>query len=342
MGNGTPSATLAPSWQEGNPRWWNGCRFGLSPAQLRAAAQHPCGCKTMCFLWRRNEPAVTKATPNTPAMSRSWIKIETHTPHKPEICAIASSLRMDPDTVMGKLVRLWSWAEMNVGNDNVARVTIEFLDMMIGRKGFSAALERAGWLKQCDEGLIFPNFSRHNGKAAKVRAQTAVRVSKHRAGKRLGNDSAVTETMERSPATPGSDLNNGLLPDNNISVENIDNVQSMNELAADRHALEITNAPTEEGVSSEAGEFATATADVSDSNVSKGVTGTFPDCSDRETQVPVNEAETEEGPPPSPPQFPETAPPGPGGNERRGSRPSRQTTSRSLPPAEPPEQPLLF
>lgn len=113
-------------------------------------------------------------------MRRSWIKIETNTPDKPEICVIASQLRLDSDTVMGKLIRLWAWAELNVSDCNETAVTFEFIDKLAGKKGFAAALEKAGWLKRQGEMLVFPNFSRHNGRAAKSRAQTAQRVSRHR------------------------------------------------------------------------------------------------------------------------------------------------------------------
>jgi hypothetical protein len=116
-------------------------------------------------------------------MRRSWIKIETNTPDKPEVCIIASQLRMDSDAVMGKLVRLWAWAELNVSGNNDTSVTLEFLDKVVGKKGFSAALIKAGWLKESKERLEFPNFSRHNGREAKGRAQTALRVSRHRAKK---------------------------------------------------------------------------------------------------------------------------------------------------------------
>lgn len=116
-------------------------------------------------------------------MRRSWIKIETNTPDKPEVCIIASQLRMDSDAVMGKLVRLWAWAELNVSGNNDTSVTLEFLDKVVGKKGFSAALIKAGWLKEMEERLEFPNFSRHNGREAKGRAQTALRVSRHRAQK---------------------------------------------------------------------------------------------------------------------------------------------------------------
>ncbi len=132
-------------------------------------------------------------------MRRSWIKIETNTPDKPEICVIASQLRLDTDAVMGKLVRLWAWAELNVSDRNETSVTAEFLDKVAGKKGFSAALEKAGWLQRKGEGLIFPNFERHNGRAAKGRAQTALRVSRHRKRKSKGEDTGTEEALPSAP-----------------------------------------------------------------------------------------------------------------------------------------------
>lgn len=44
-------------------------------------------------------------------MASSWIKVEVITPDKPEIFQIAELLNIDPDAVLGKLVRIWAWAD---------------------------------------------------------------------------------------------------------------------------------------------------------------------------------------------------------------------------------------
>jgi hypothetical protein len=129
-------------------------------------------------------------------MRCSWVKIETKTPDKPEICIIASQLRLDADAVMGKLVRLWAWAEMNVSDSNETSVTMEFLDKLAGKKGFSAAMEKAGWLQRKGDKLIFPNFERHNGRGAKGRAQTALRVSRHRKRKSENGPNVTNEAIQ--------------------------------------------------------------------------------------------------------------------------------------------------
>jgi hypothetical protein len=127
-------------------------------------------------------------------MRRPWIKIEICTPDKPEICSLATQLRMDDDAVVGKLVRLWSWAELNRINPNDLGVTKEFIDKIVGRKGFASALEKTGWLIETDEKLSFRNFKRHNSPVAQNKALTAKRVARHRLRK-----AAVTEKVTDEP-----------------------------------------------------------------------------------------------------------------------------------------------
>ena len=100
---------------------------------------------------------------------------------------------------MGKLIRLWSWAELNVSKSNETSVTLEFLDKLVGKKGFSLAMIKAGWLIQRPNGLEFPNFSYHNGRAAKGRAQTALRVSRHRAQKAQSEFSTKEVEIAETP-----------------------------------------------------------------------------------------------------------------------------------------------
>jgi hypothetical protein len=127
-------------------------------------------------------------------MRRPWIKIETCTPDKPEICSLSTQLKLDEDTVVGKLVRLWSWAELNRIDPNDLGVTKEFIDKVVGRKGFAAALEKTGWLNETDENLSFRNFKRHNSPVAQNKALTAKRVARHRLRK-----AAVTEKVTDEP-----------------------------------------------------------------------------------------------------------------------------------------------
>ncbi|HHQ4306221.1 TPA: hypothetical protein ACSP7Y_002217 [Serratia fonticola] len=121
-------------------------------------------------------------------MASSWIKIEVITPDKPEVYQLAEILDIDPDAALGKLIRLWAWADQQTidGNAkcNAACVTKNAVDRITFVRGFAEALIQVGWLAMEGNSLIFPNFERHNGNSSKKRALTNDRVTKMREMKR--------------------------------------------------------------------------------------------------------------------------------------------------------------
>jgi len=117
----------------------------------------------------------------------SWIKLETHIFDKLEIFKIAEELNIDPDSVVGKCCRVWSWFDLNTVNGVTPSVTESLLDRYCGIKGFCNAMLKAGWMEKDDTNLYLPNYDRHNSQTAKDRALTAKRVSKHRKNK-ISND----------------------------------------------------------------------------------------------------------------------------------------------------------
>lgn len=56
-------------------------------------------------------------------MAGDWIKFETTTPDKPEVDRIATVLDVDPDAVVGKLIRFWIWADQQALDGNAVSVT---------------------------------------------------------------------------------------------------------------------------------------------------------------------------------------------------------------------------
>ena len=132
-------------------------------------------------------------------MAGDWIKIEHWTPDKPEVFRIADALGIDPDAVVGKLVRIWNWADQQTFDGNAESVTSSLLDRITGVNGFATALEKVGWVRADSDGLHFVNFDRHNGKTAKTRALSTKRVQKHRESvtemKRDSNDTSVTPEL---------------------------------------------------------------------------------------------------------------------------------------------------
>jgi len=113
-------------------------------------------------------------------MSGDWMKIEISLPDKPEVWEIAQILNLDPDAVVGKLIRVWRWFDQHSTDGNAPAVTELLLKREIGVTGFTEAMETVGWFKHTKAGVTMPMFDRHNTKSAKNRALTKRRVDKHR------------------------------------------------------------------------------------------------------------------------------------------------------------------
>jgi len=122
-------------------------------------------------------------------MAGDWMKIELELPDKPEVHSIAAMLNIDPDAVVGKLIRIWQWFDKHTTDGNAFGVTYSLPDRISGVSGFAEAMVFVGWLEQNDKTLTMPKFDRHTSNSAKTRAQTQKRVAKIR------NAATVTEAL---------------------------------------------------------------------------------------------------------------------------------------------------
>lgn len=124
-------------------------------------------------------------------MAGDWIKFEKSTMDKPEVIEMADILGIDPDAVIGKLLRVWSWFDSHSADGN-APVTLEaLLNRITNISGFCDAMEKVGWLEKTHGHLQVRNYDRHNGKSAKSRGQTKNRVESLRSC----NASSVTKAL---------------------------------------------------------------------------------------------------------------------------------------------------
>jgi hypothetical protein len=131
-------------------------------------------------------------------MAGDWIKMEMELSDKPEVHYIANALTLDPDAVVGKLFRVWSWFNKHTVDGNAHGVTFLLVDRICGVTGFGEAMSFAGWLEQRDKVLHMPNFEYHTSESAKKRALTAKRVANHKAKSNAeGNAASVTSALPR-------------------------------------------------------------------------------------------------------------------------------------------------
>ena len=114
-------------------------------------------------------------------MAGEWIKVELHLPEKPEVLQIATLTKMDPDLVVGKLLKIWGWASRNCNGDGVTHIAaLAHLNALASHEGFAESMVEAGWLRVKDAKITFVNFDRHCSQTAKERALGTRRVNKHR------------------------------------------------------------------------------------------------------------------------------------------------------------------
>lgn len=139
-------------------------------------------------------------------MAGDWMKIELELPDKPEVHAISAMLNLDPDCVVGKLIRVWQWFDKHTVDGNAYGVTYSLPDRISGVTGFGEAMSFVGWLEQHDKTLVMPKFDRHTSESAKQRALTAKRVAKKRNAD--SNAANVTKTLpeKRRDLNTGSEL----------------------------------------------------------------------------------------------------------------------------------------
>ena len=114
-------------------------------------------------------------------MAGEWLKVEHHVAEKPEVLLIAAKCKMDPDLVVGRLIKVWAWASRNCpagGRTTIA--ALQHLNTIGGHECFAESMVEAGWLKVKDTEITFVNFDRHISQSAKERALNAANKAKHR------------------------------------------------------------------------------------------------------------------------------------------------------------------
>jgi hypothetical protein len=110
-------------------------------------------------------------------MAGDWIKMRIGLADDPAVIAISRATKLDADTVVGKLHCIWGWADQNTADGRLDGVPASWIDTKVGKRGFAAAMASTNppWLIIEDSGVTIPRFDRHNGKAAKSRADALER-----------------------------------------------------------------------------------------------------------------------------------------------------------------------
>lgn len=134
-------------------------------------------------------------------MAGDWIKIRTELINDLDVMDICEATTLDEYEVVGRLVKLWGWANHNTTDGYLRKMTPARLDKFVNHVGFASALLDAAWLVEAKDGMAIPNWQKHNGSGAKVRAEAAARQAASRS-----RHKSVTKSCDKSvtPVTGAS------------------------------------------------------------------------------------------------------------------------------------------
>jgi hypothetical protein len=121
-------------------------------------------------------------------VSADWIAVEIDLRDKPEVWAIAEALGLDPDAVVGKLIRVWGWFDKQTTDGHARRVTFSVLNDKAGVTGFAEAMQAEGWLVKADGAIVMPKFELKHGASGKARLLGTRRKQAQRAREAVAGD----------------------------------------------------------------------------------------------------------------------------------------------------------
>lgn len=149
-------------------------------------------------------------------MAGDWIKMRLDLQTHPKVVRILSATKSDKFRAIGGLHAVWSVFDTHSADGELSGYTPETLDHIIGWPGFANAMIGVGWLSfDGVETLSLPEFSEHNGKSGKRRAEDTKRKREERentknVAQNLGQSSDRNgtreekrrEDKEQAPAAP--------------------------------------------------------------------------------------------------------------------------------------------
>lgn len=131
-------------------------------------------------------------------MANDWIKMRCDLQTHPKVVRMVSATGADRFRVIGGLHAAWSVFDVHCTDGKLTGYTPELLDQIIGWPGLSGAMLSVGWLGFDGEALVMPEFSEHNGKGAKRRAEDTK-------GKRERRESAKSPQEVRDMSAKDAD-----------------------------------------------------------------------------------------------------------------------------------------
>jgi len=135
----------------------------------------------------------------------AWIEVHDTLPDHRKTLDAAEALKMDPDMVVGKLIRLWTWALNNREDGNIKARDAQLVADVMRFRGKAQrlldALVATGFLDRTEDGYEIHDWDQHvcmlREKREKIRSQNRERVKRYRAQKKQENTTECNALQER-------------------------------------------------------------------------------------------------------------------------------------------------
>lgn len=153
-------------------------------------------------------------------MAGDWIKMRTDLHDDAEVRQIARELDLGGDlfAVVGRLHRIWGWADRQTADGIVKGIVPSDIDALVGTPGFASAMNKVGWLVCTTKGIRFPHFTRHSGQSAKRRADDQLRKARSRASEPVRTQRGQTADQRREEKRTGEKSNARTVSNTSASV----------------------------------------------------------------------------------------------------------------------------
>jgi hypothetical protein len=133
-----------------------------------------------------------------------WIPLDCNLGTKPEVLELMEETGLPIEVVGWRLIQLWSWAALNSSDGTIRATPRRVAAVAGGDEAFWLAVERVGWVSFLNGTITIEGWDRRFSRAAKARAQNALRACALRARKALPQDRTVQDRTEEEiqPAAP--------------------------------------------------------------------------------------------------------------------------------------------
>ena len=113
-------------------------------------------------------------------MAGHWIPWAIGLQQKSEVTRMAKACGVHPHEMAARCMIVWSWAQDQTVDGMVGGLTSADVSVSVGIPNIGESMQAVGWIVEMDDGIIFPNWERFNGRPSKARLREAERKRRQR------------------------------------------------------------------------------------------------------------------------------------------------------------------